>query len=312
MPVSRPQTALCSMTGYAQSESLEEHLLIRAEARSLNHRFCEAKVRVPKNFQDLDHKIRSLIKSRLSRGVVDLRVDLQWNEDAPGSSPQANLALAAHYYECLCSIQKTLGLQGKVSIADLINFPDVIKKSGDDPDPEYMSRLGEKIFAVVNQTLDRLIQMRATEGEHLAQVIAEIIDQIQDQLKTIEGSREEWKAQLEKKTENRLKKFFEEQSSVEMANEEILKGRIAQEVAILLDRTDVEEELSRARGHLDHFREILKEKSPIGKKLEFMVQEINREFTTLSNKAQDQEISKQVVQCKVLIEQIREQVMNIE
>lgn len=311
-------SSIRSMTGYASVESDIRGRRIRVELRSLNHRFLDLKVRLPKELQPADFALRQELQNRFSRGSIECKVEFLGAEGSDESAREVhpNLSLAAQYFEALNSIQKTVGLTDELRTVDIAQFPEVIQVTAADPFGTPGATDPEKLWAEVRPGIlkgcEALTRMRETEGAALSDVLRRTMDDIRTRAAAIRDRRAECQEEYRSRVSERIRSVFETYPVEDAGVRTVLETRIAQELAMLLDRTDIEEELNRLAGHLDHFLQTLEGGSPVGRKLDFLLQEINREVNTLGNKAQDLPISGQVVELKVAVEQLREQVMNLE
>ncbi len=309
--MSRPEisTQVRSMTGFSSLEGELRESRIRIEVKTLNHRFLDIKLRLPRDLASIENPLRSLIQARLSRGAVDLKIDRQGCADEAATVIHPNLALAANYYEAIRAIQKTLGLTDSVRSIDIASLPEVLSRASADAPAE---ELWNSIEPLVQDALSKLQEMRRTEGAALEITLREGLDELEGKIALLRQSRAACESAYKEKIRARVKSIFEAYPMSESSAQAVLESRIAQELALLLDRTDIEEELTRFQGHIDHFRKVLNAGGPVGRKLDFILQELHREINTLGNKAQDFGISEEVVQMKVRLEQLREQVMNLE
>jgi uncharacterized protein (TIGR00255 family) len=282
------------------------------EIRSLNHRNLDLKLRLPRELQSIEHLAREWLGAQFTRGAIECRAE--WIAE-PGSidgPSEPNMALAAHYYESLIKLQKALGLTDSIQTRDLLAFGEIFTKSQTQelrPDPIV---LWESVKPVFESAVKSLQKMRAVEGEKLLEVLGQARRTLLEKIATLDSLRKKSAAAIKEKTATRTREIFEAHPISDPQVKSVLESRLAQELALLLDRTDIEEELVRFRNHLDHMEKILTSGGPCGKKLDFVFQELHREINTLGNKAQDYGMSEHVVDAKVRIEQMREQTMNVE
>ncbi len=309
---------LSSMTAFARRECLPiQGQKYRLELRSVNGRSLELKVRTPKDLQGLEPQIREWFQKKLSRGTCDLRIERVQNAvAAPSVAPaEINLSLAAHYYESLVRLQKTLGLTDAIQTRDLLSFADLFQRSesaGVDPNQDAES--WNQLLPELEQLMATFVDQRKNEGTRIGNFFISSIGTLQETLVRVRNLRETWKTKARAKLEERIQAVFELHPLTKKDVQAVLESRIAQELALLLERADIEEELERAEGHLDHLRRTLTDAKagPLGKKLEFVLQELHREFNTLGTKAQDLSIHEEIVNAKVLVDQLREQSLNLE
>jgi uncharacterized protein (TIGR00255 family) len=289
-----------SMTGFgaARGEAGAEALSI--ELRSVNAKFCEVKARLPRELSALETELVKSIKARLSRGSIDAFVR---RESRAGLSvvPQVDVALASAYAQALRSLRDELGLSGEPSLADVAAFDGVIKLGETAPDVESAAAALQKASVAA---LDALEEMRKREGEALAKDLSTRFDTMEKGAKEIEKLVPQQVQGARDRLEARLAEL--------MKGAQIDQARIAQEVAMIADRTDVAEELTRLASHISQARGLIAADAPAGRKLEFLVQEVNREINTIGSKSQHAAIASLVVELKAELERVREQVQNVE
>ncbi len=315
------KSPLHSMTGYATVETKIGDQTVRFEIRSLNHRFLDLKLRLPRDFSKVEPKIRTLLQQAFKRGSIDFKIEYAHHsgESEGNSQYQANLSLAAQYYECLITLQKTLGLTDSIKTQNILSFPDVISKVSGTSRFQTPEELWDQIQSTISDLIKKLHSARNDEGKRITQSLETTITHLEKKIAFLKERRAQCQAEGKEAIGEKIKEIFATHGSkgtdlgaLNLDAKRILESRIAQELALLLDRTDIEEELQRFAGHLEGFRETLELGSPAGKKLDFILQELHREINTLGNKAQNFAISEEVVQMKVELEQLREQTMNIE
>ena len=292
---------LISMTGFGRAECQDGDYSYKAEIRSVNNRFIEINTRIPKAFLDMELSLKKLIKSHCARGSINITITLANSNDGSGEwDVKPNLPLAIQYVKALKEIQTSLGLEGQVHIDSVVGLRDVFKI-----EPVSIDSAKESLLLnIAESALTSLQKMREEEGAHLQKDLAERIDSI-----------EKHAAQIEKRQpaviqeyKNRLKE------KIKLLNDgiEVDEPRLAQETAILADRCDITEEITRLSSHLIQFRKLFDSTEPIGRKLEFITQEINREVNTMGSKSSDTEMANLVIEIKSTLEKIREQLANIE
>jgi uncharacterized protein (TIGR00255 family) len=292
---------LTSMTGFGRAECQDGDYSYKAEIRSVNNRFIEINTRLPKAFLDMELPLKKLIKSHCARGSINITITLANSNDGSGEwDVKPNLPLATQYVKALKEIQTSLGLEGQVHIDSVVGLRDVFKIEPIAIDPAKESLL----LNMAESALASLQKMREEEGAHLQKDLAERIDSIEKHAAEIEKRQpeviQEYKARLKEK--------------IKLLNDgiEMDEGRLAQETAILADRCDITEEITRLTSHLNQFRKLFDSSEPIGRKLEFITQEINREVNTMGSKSSDTKAANLVIDIKSTLEKIREQLANIE
>ena len=289
-----------SMTGYGKAEVESATGRVVVEIRSVNHRYGEISVKLPRLFLPFENDIKKTVGQRLKRGKIEVFV--QREESVAGAAgPAVNLPLARSYYRAFSSIREALGLAEEVSLALIAAQKDVIGASESVAAPESVP---DELMTAVQRAADSLDAMRSREGETLLDdlrkrrsLLSVIIDRVAERTPLVVA---EFAA--------RIKERVAQLAADSTVNEE----RLAQEVAIMADRCDITEELVRFNSHLQQFDETLRLNEPVGRKLDFLLQEINREVNTIGSKANDAEIAVCVVELKAELERIREQVQNIE
>ncbi len=292
---------LKSMTGYGRSEKQNGLFACKAEIRSVNNRFIEINTRLPKFLAALELPLKKLIKSKCARGSFDLFLSLE-KEDASGADLEIkpNLGLATQYFKAIKQIKDELGLAGDMPIEALLGVKDIIKT-----EPLTLDTSQETmILETVEDALSALIKMRQEEGNHLQKDLTERLQGIHQLTRSIQ----ERQPVVLEEYRNRLK----EKIKTLTEGMELDETRMAQETALMADRCDISEEITRLGSHLEQFSEFLKKPEPIGRKMEFITQEINRETNTIGSKSVDFQISQNVIEIKSLLEKIREQLQNIE
>jgi uncharacterized protein (TIGR00255 family) len=289
------------MTGFGRAECQEDDYIYQAEIRSVNNRFIEINTRLPKAYSDLEQPLKKLVKSQCSRGSISLTISLGFSNDSVGEwEIKPNLPLAKQYLDTLKNIQNSLGLTGDVDLKSVIGLREIIKI-----DPVTMD-LAKKdlILNITKEALASLQKMREEEGKTLQKDLAQRIDSIETHLVDIESRHPQVIGEYQEKLKERIKNITD--------GLELDEARLAQEAALLADRSDITEEMTRLKSHLNQFRSFFNTNEPIGRKLEFITQEINREINTTGSKSSDIIISKRVIEVKSELEKIREQVQNIE
>ena len=292
---------LNSMTGFGRAECQEGDYTYQAEIRSVNNRFIEINTRLPKAYVDLEQPLKKLIKSHCSRGSISLTISLANSNEGSGEwDVKPNLSLATQYIDALNQIRDSLGLQGEVDLKSIVGLRDIIKIEPVALDPAKK----DLILNITTEALVSLQKMREEEGSNMQTDLAQRIDAIESHAAEIESRHPEVIKEYQEKLNERIKNLNEGVGLDET--------RLFQEAALLADRSDVTEEMTRLKSHLDQFRNFFNTKEPIGRKLEFITQEINREVNTTGSKSSDTEVSNRVIEMKSELEKIREQIQNIE
>lgn len=303
------ENSIRSMTGFSSVEREISGIKFRLELKTLNHRFLDIKVRLPRHLSSSDLSFRSLLQTHFSRGSIELKLEQLSEQISSSTFIKTDLSLAAQYYECILNLQRALGLNDPIRAIDIASYPEVIIQANEDLSLEAA---WPQFESFVLDAIQKLREMREHEGQSLKKILLEIVNELEQTAIQLRERKSQLGPILKRKTQDRIKSIFELYPIPEGSVQTLLESRIAQELSLLMDRTDIEEELTRFQGHLDHFRKTLSEGGPVGRKCDFILQELNREINTLGNKAQDASISEDVVQVKLRLEQLREQVMNLE
>jgi len=288
-----------SMTGYGIVQGKVGGRRVVIETKSVNHKFCEVNLRLSQRFSVLEGKIAEAAKSFFSRGRIDILVKEEAVQPGEGNA-RIDLDRLKAYHKSLKGAAQALKLPGDIRLETLITLPDVLITE----EPLDLESLWRQLESLLQKSFVALEKMRQKEGLAIAKFFRDelkfLSGEVQAVEKIIPGNVEHHRQQLKERV-TRLA------SGVELDPQ-----RLAQEVAYFVDRTDISEELQRLKHHIAHFGEILDEQGPLGRKLDFLLQEMNREANTLSAKAQSAEISQKVVNCKHCLEKLREQVQNVE
>lgn len=284
-----------SMTAYASAETTGPAGTLSCELRTVNHRYLELSPRLPDELRGFESLLRERIAAKLSRGKLDITVRLRGN-DARSDSLNINDALVSKLAELALSM-RTRFPQMRVELTDLLRFPGVMQQAEIDPEAQQAA-----LFEVLDRALDALTATREREGEKLGEILRDKLDGIERVVADVRRWMPEIRAALRTRLEGRLADI----------KQPIEPGRLEQELVMQITRTDVDEELDRLSTHISETRRVLGLKEPVGRRLDFLMQEFNREANTLGSKSVDTRSTNAAVELKVLIEQMREQVQNIE
>lgn len=289
-----------SMTGFGREQKIIDQYDISIEIKSVNHRYFEYSSRLPRYYNYLDEKLKAFIKSNISRGKVEVSLSIN-NLNGKEANIKADKLMAMGYINALREINESLGLEDDLKLSNLLKLPDVFNIQKTTYDEEY-------IWGLVRETLigavEKIVSMRENEGENLKSDLLAKISEIEKQLLYVEAAAPETAENYRERLYQKLKDILE--------NADIDEQRIVTEAAIYSEKIAVDEETVRLHSHLNQFRELLEVNEPIGRKLDFLIQEINREINTIGSKAQNLDITKCVVDMKAEAEKIREQIQNIE
>lgn len=290
---------LKSMTGFGRAEKTVDQFSIKVNLKSVNHRYLDLAVRVPKYYYFVEDKIRQVAAKYISRGKVEVFVSVERTEGG-GKSVALDKEIAQSYIAALKEMTE-LGLQDDIKISTISQYYDIFKIESDEDDEEYITSIITEVF---EEAADDFVKTRINEGVNMEKDICQHLDNLEGSLKSVEKRYPEIVTEYRNRLE---KKICDVLSDVNVD-----ETRIITEAAIFAERTDIGEETVRLQSHINEFRKAIKTDKPIGKKLDFMIQEMNRETNTMGSKANDIEISKLIVDMKSEIEKIREQIQNIE
>lgn len=285
-----------SMTGFARLEKQYDWGTLSCEVRTVNHRYLEPNIRMPESLRAAEPKLRDAIRKKLSRGKVEANVHLR-TESADSASLCLNLALAKQLTQMSEQLAAEIANPAAINPVEILRWPGVIQTA--EVDPEALLQATTDLFS---QTLDQLIANRDREGAELGQMIEQRLDAIGEHV-----------VQVRKRVPEILVQYNEKlHAKLEALKVEVDEERFAQEVVYVAQKADVAEELDRLEAHLTEVKLALKQTGPIGRRLDFLMQELNREANTLSSKSLASDTTQIAVDLKVLIEQMREQIQNIE
>ena len=286
---------LRSMTAFARHEQTSAWGAIAWELRSVNHRYLEASIRLPETLRSLETPARERIAAALSRGKVEGTLKLQTASAAPAIT--LNLPMVERLLEVAGELEHLMGPGTGLKLVDVLRWPGVIHE----PEPD-LAAIQQAILDSLDAALAELVATREREGERTAELLRQRCAAIRIQVKRVRGRRPEVLARWRDKLLNRLADIAVDADP----------GRLEQELALIAQRLDVDEELDRLDTHLDEIESVLQRNEPVGRRLDFLMQELNREANTLSAKSADADTTRCAVELKVLIEQMREQIQNIE
>ncbi len=289
-----------SMTGYGRAIQLVDGMNITVEIKSVNHRYFEFSSKLPRSYGFLDEKLKSFFMGKLTRGKMECYVSIETVEE-PDTLISVNHPLVKGYLDAYKELSKTYGLENNIKVSDIARVSDVfsIRKQAADED-----RIWAAVSVVAKEALDGFISMREREGERLKADVLSRLATIIECVEFVEERSPETVKEYNEKLLSRLRELLEDTH--------IDEQRILTEAAIFADKVAVAEETVRLRSHISQLTSFLDSNEAVGKKMDFLVQELNREANTIGSKAQDVEIARKVVSIKAEIEKIREQIQNIE
>ncbi len=290
-----------SMTGYGRGEWQDDGKKVEVEVKSFNHRYCDVSLRLPRRLNPLETQARNLIRQRISRGRIEVSVQIDESVN-PQQKLELDLNLAKDYYRALKSLQENLGIPGEVRLEMLSSFRDIFTRKEVETDLE---KEWESLQPALEDALRGLEAMRAEEGAKLREDFLGRLEAVSGMVREIEEKAPFSLQACRERLSQRVHELTEGMGGMD-------ENRLAQEVAFLAERCDITEEFVRIRSHLDQFREMLNSSDPVGRKLEFMLQEIGREANTIGSKSIDAGIAQISVGIKSELEKLREQVQNVE
>ena len=289
-----------SMTGYGKGSLSIDGREYQVEIKSVNHRYLDINIKMPKTLGYLEEQIKKEISEKIKRGKIDVFITFE-NNSQEGKNIKINKELAKIYINQLKELAEEENISSNIEVIDIAKFPDVLTIKIEQED----EKIKNEILQVTKDATDKIIEMKNIEGQKIAQDLLERIEKIGNKIEEISkkstGLIEEYVVKLEKRIKEILK------------TEEIDKSRIAQEVVIYADKCSIEEEITRLKSHIYQFKNLIADDNEtIGKKLDFIIQEMNRETNTIGSKANNLEITNGVIDIKTELEDIREQTQNIE
>lgn len=288
-----------SMTGYGRGNISKNEREYQIEIKSVNHRYLDISVKMPRQLSYLEDTIKKEISNKVKRGKIDVFITFN-NNSLEGRTIKINTELAHAYIEELKKLAEKENILSDIQVTEISKYPDVLNIQNEQDD----DKIKEEVIEVLNDAIDNFISMRQTEGSKISEDLLKRLDYIQAKVNEISkfstGLIEEYVVKLE----TRIKEILKDQ--------EIDKQRLAQEVVIYADKCSVEEEITRLNSHILQFKNLLSSDEAVGKKLDFIVQEMNRETNTIGSKSNNLDITNRVIDLKTEIENIREQIQNIE
>ncbi|MCH5349170.1 MAG: YicC family protein [Oscillospiraceae bacterium] len=289
-----------SMTGYGRSQQTIDGREILVEIKSVNHRYFEFSARVPRAYGYLEEKLKSFLQGKVSRGKVEVGVSI-FNIEGKDASIEVNRSIAQGYVDALRNANETLGLEDDLKLSNLIRLPDIFNVIKNTEDEEV---IWNDVKIAAEEALNSFVAMREAEGRKMR-------EDIESRLESISRMVERVEERSPMVTEAYRQRLYNKLCEV-LNDKKIDEQRILTEAAIFSEKTAVDEETVRLKSHIHQFKELLESGDAVGRKLDFLIQEFNRESNTIGSKAQDVEIIKIVVELKSEIEKIREQIQNIE
>lgn len=289
-----------SMTGFGRGECRDNGKEFLAEIKTVNHRYSDIFIKFPRQLSFLEDKVRDMVGKSISRGKVDVFIGYE-DSSEDSKNVLVDEVLARTYIKAVEQLRDNYGLKDDITVSLISRFPDVLKVEKNEDDEE---KLWQLLKTALEIALNSLVVMRENEGKGLKANLMERLAYIDNILKDITLRAPEVVKEYKQKLEGRIKELLDQQT--------VDESRLSTEVAIFADRCSIDEEIVRLGSHINQFREALDMQQPVGRKLDFLVQEMNREINTIGSKANDLAIVKNVVEIKSEIEKLREQIQNIE
>lgn len=289
-----------SMTGFGRAESQSDTRRVTVEIRSVNHRYFDFGARLPNALSPLESRVRERVRRDLTRGKVHVSAILEDSAD-PSVALRVNEAVAQRYLQIAQEVSTRFGIRGELSLEAFLSFPDLLERETED-------LAEEDAWKLLSQTLDAALAdyqaMRGREGDAMARDLRERLAGVQESVVRVEQRVPQVVSQVRERLQERIAQISQDA--------EFNQQRLESEIMLFADRSDVTEECVRLRSHVDQFLQCIADPEPAGRRLNFLLQEMNREVNTIGSKSQDLEISQNVIRAKEEIEKIREQVQNVE
>ncbi len=289
-----------SMTGYGRCREVVGGRDILVEVKSVNSRYIDANIKTGRLYNALEEKLKSLASSYISRGKIDIYLTIE-NIDGDKVNLSVNREYLESYVHLLRQIQTEFGLGGDVTVQTIANKPDIFSQTKADED---MDEVWTAVEGVARKAFDIFMSMRVAEGERMAADVLGHLRHLEDIRTELVTKAPQVVAESNERMINRIREL--------LAGVQVDESRLLTECAVFADKADISEELARLDSHFAQFRSMLQENVPVGRKLDFLVQEINRECNTIGSKSSDTEFAKLVIEAKSTVEKIREQIQNIE
>ena len=288
-----------SMTGYGKANISKNERNYQVEIKSVNHRYLDINIKMPKAISYLEEDIKNCISSQIKRGKVDVFITFE-NNSSEGKNIKINTEIAKMYINELKKLADEEGILSNIEVTEISKYPDVLTIQNNMEDELIKKELEE----VVTKTVQSLIQMRIAEGKKIYEDIGQRLDKIKEIVEKISSLSTGLIDEYVVKLEGRIKEL--------LGKQEIDEARLAQEVVIYADKCSIQEEVTRLRSHISQMKDLLNNDEAVGKKLDFLIQEMNRETNTIGAKSNNLEITNEVINIKTELEDIREQIQNIE
>ncbi|MBX7060780.1 MAG: YicC family protein [Pyrinomonadaceae bacterium] len=290
-----------SMTGFGRGSASNDKTNATVELKTVNNRFLDVNIKLPSDLQHLEAALKRSIIARLGRGRVDVNLQIERTEDV---IYEVNRGLISGFLNAMSELKSEFNLAGEPDVNVIARIPNIISAKR----AEMTDEVESAVQNAIERALDDLEKMRSTEGALLGHELEDRLAGIEGRLVPIEASAAEVADEFAERLKKRIDSILEKLGTAAEPD----PGRLAQEIAYLADRVDISEEIARLKAHIDHFRQIMKEEKDVGKRLDFLTQELNREANTITSKTNNLTIKENALAIKSEIEKIREQVQNVE
>lgn len=292
---------IISMTGFGRGDASSDGISLTVETKSVNSRYLDISLRLPASIQDKELDLKEIVQSRINRGKINVTARINKAETGEPDI-QINPKLVEGYKNLLNRLRQAAGITGEISIQDLLQFNDIFISR--EEDEETLKIIWKLTKEATGQALDQLIQMRKQEGAQLKNDLKNRVDHIEQKMEKVQELTDGRAEEVRDKLLERIQNLIDDDL--------IDKERLELEVAVLVDKMDITEELVRLQSHIKFFKEAIAHEDSVGRRLNFLSQEMNREINTIGSKANNSEISQHVVHAKESLEQIKEQIQNVE
>ena len=288
-----------SMTGYGKATLSVENREYQIEIKSVNHRYLDMNIKMPKTISYLEEEVKKAIMTYVKRGKIDVFITFE-NNSTEGRKIQINKEIASIYIKELKKLAEEENILANIEVTEISKYPDVLSIQNE----QNEEKIKQELIEVTKQATQKLVEMRSIEGSKMAQDLLQRVEEVQQNVTKISEQSTGLIQDYVVKLESRIKEI--------LPNHEIDQNRLAQEVVIFADKCSVQEEITRLNSHIQQFKNLLQAEENMGKKLDFLIQEMNRETNTIGSKANCLEITNKVIDIKTQLENIREQIQNIE
>lgn len=292
---------LMSMTGFGRGEFVNELFKIKVEIKGVNHRYSDINIKMPRHISYLEERVKKTVKEKISRGKIDIYINVDYiNESA--IDIKVDIPLAKSYKGTLEKLTNELGIEDNIRLFNILSMPEIVKIEKKELDEDTV---WQYLSTALSHALNDILNMKTVEGKSMKDDMLSKLDFIEEMVKEIELRSPFIVSEYKERLKERISEILDK-------DVELDENRLMLEIALFADKSNINEELVRLKSHIDQFRTIVEEDDVVGRKLDFLIQEMNRETNTIGSKANDLIISKNVVTIKSEIEKIREQVQNIE